>query len=169
MFGLMRFRCSPNSEGDQRRWRMHYCGTCKTIGTRYGQRARLLLNHDAAFLAELLTSLTGADAEQWPRAYRSWNCMRLPSAEEIPPLLRYAAAANILLGEYKVRIMKPIPDGAGGSGFDVGFRPRFGQRKKIWRMSVFPCSRWPRSLTGKPGWRPPWESAWSRSPSPLPG
>ena len=82
---------------------MHYCGTCKTIGSRYGQGARLLLNHDAAFLAELLDALTGADAEQWSSAYASWNCMRLPSDGEMPLVLRYAAAANVLLGEYKVR------------------------------------------------------------------
>jgi hypothetical protein len=82
---------------------MHYCGTCKTIGSRYGQRARMLLNHDAAFLGELLSALTGADAEQWPQAYRSWNCMSLPSTREMPLLLRYTAAANVLLGEYKVR------------------------------------------------------------------
>src|SRR5689334_20060466 len=103
MFGLMRFRCGTDSNDQQRRWRMHYCGTCKTIGSRYGQRARLMLNHDAAFLAELLNSLTGVDAEQWPRAYRSWNCLRLPSAQDVPRVLRYTAAANVLLGEYKVR------------------------------------------------------------------
>jgi hypothetical protein len=101
MFGLMQFRCGANEQ--ERRWRMHYCGTCKTIGSRYGQRARLFLNHDAAFLAELLDALTGSDCEQWPQSYASWNCMRLPSAEEIPVLLRYTAAVNVLLGEYKVR------------------------------------------------------------------
>ncbi len=102
MFGLMRFRCGPVDE-DHRRWRMHYCGTCKTLGSRYGQRARLFLNHDAAFLAELLDALTAGDCEQWAHAYRSWNCLRLPDDQEIPPVLRYTAAINVLLGEYKVR------------------------------------------------------------------
>ena len=103
MFGLMQFRCSAKSPGNERLWRLHYCGTCKTIGRRYGQRARLFLNHDASFLAELLDSLTAADPEKWSPAYRSWNCMSLPSAQEIPLLLRYTAAVNVLLGEYKIR------------------------------------------------------------------
>src|SRR5580692_7948837 len=103
MFGLMRLRCGSSSEADQRVWRMHYCGTCKTIGSRYGQRARLFLNHDAAFLAELLSALAGTDCEQWPESYRSWNCMRMPSEPEIPLLLRYCAAVNVLLVEFKVR------------------------------------------------------------------
>ncbi len=43
MFGLMK-----------RPPREPYCGTCKTMGERYGQKTRLLLNHDTVFLAELL-------------------------------------------------------------------------------------------------------------------
>ena len=34
--------------------RLAYCGSCKTIGAMYGQRVRLLLNHDMVFLGELL-------------------------------------------------------------------------------------------------------------------
>ena len=98
MFGFMRHHGVA-----QREWRLHYCGTCKTIGSLYGQRARLLLNHDTAFLAELLNSLNGEDAEQWANPYRSWNCMRLPSREQMPVILRYVSAVNVLLGEYKVR------------------------------------------------------------------
>ena len=45
MFGIMK-----------RAERLPYCGSCKTIGAMYGQRARLLLNHDMVFLAELLIS-----------------------------------------------------------------------------------------------------------------
>src|ERR1700738_2230627 len=103
MFGLMRFQDrAPDGEDQRRRWRMHYCGACKTIGRQYGQSARLLLNHDAVFLAELLTSLGGADVEAWSADYRSWNCVRLPEAADIPPVLAYAAAATILLSEYKL-------------------------------------------------------------------
>lgn len=40
MFGLMK-----------RGPRLPYCGTCKTLGALYGQQARLLLNHNVAFLA----------------------------------------------------------------------------------------------------------------------
>ena len=102
MFGLMRFRGQAGTLDEQRQqWRLHYCGTCKTLGRRYGQRARVLLNHDAVFLAELLNAL-GAEDEQWAAAYVSWNCMSLPAAEETPVVLRYVSAANVLLSEYKV-------------------------------------------------------------------
>ena len=82
-------------------WRSHYCGTCKTIGARYGQTARLALNHDTVFLAELLTALS-SPVEQ-SRAYRSFNCMTLPKRdEEMPTVLRYSAAATLVLAEFKV-------------------------------------------------------------------
>ncbi len=78
--------------------RLPYCGTCKTIGARYGQRARMLLNHDTAFLAELLLHYEGSP--QWSSPYRSFNCMAKPS--EIPELLDYVAAITIVLAHYRV-------------------------------------------------------------------
>jgi Family of unknown function (DUF5685) len=103
MFGLMQFRRDACAVDDEKRqWQLHYCGTCKTMGREYGQRARLLLNHDAVFLAELLTALGGRDAGEWGGAFASRNCFRLPSKREMPVLLRYAAAATVLLSEYKV-------------------------------------------------------------------
>lgn len=103
MFGLMRFGAAHCSTDERRRrWRLHYCGTCKTMGRRYGQRSRLLLNHDAVFLSELLTALAPSHAGNWAPAYYSHNCFRLPDARETPDLLRYAGAATVLLSEYKV-------------------------------------------------------------------
>jgi hypothetical protein len=87
--------------GDRRSWRLHYCGTCKSMGRQYGQASRLLLNHDAVFLAELLTSLQKSDAEQWGPAYASWNCLHLPKTSEIPPAVRYVSAVTVLLAGYK--------------------------------------------------------------------
>jgi hypothetical protein len=81
---------------------MHYCGVCKTMGTEYGQRSRWLLNHDAVFLAELLTSLGGRDVEAWGSAYQSWNCMKMPRGAEMPEVLRYAAASTVLLSECRL-------------------------------------------------------------------
>jgi hypothetical protein len=102
MFGLMHFRGANDAVEERRRWRMHYCGTCKTIGRQYGQRSRMLLNHDVGFLAELLTALSADDVETWGSAYRSWNCVNMPADGEIPPVLRYAAAVNVLLSDYKL-------------------------------------------------------------------
>jgi hypothetical protein len=63
----------------------------------------MLLNHDATFLAELLDALTKSDAGTWPLAYQSWNCARLPKRADMPVVMRYVAAVNVLLGDYKVR------------------------------------------------------------------
>jgi Family of unknown function (DUF5685) len=104
MYGLMRARhCALTIEQSERH-RFHYCGTCKTVGRLYGQRARLLLNHDAVFLAELLTLFS---VEPPPRnadkAYLSYNCLSLPKSEgEIPVALQWAAAANLMLARFKV-------------------------------------------------------------------
>ena len=94
MFGLMK---GPP--------RLPYCGTCKTIGQRYGQRSRVLLNHDAVFLAELLLEyerLEDGKAPEWSNAYRSFNCMAKPKAADIPAALDFAAAATIVLTHYRV-------------------------------------------------------------------
>src|SRR5215475_12976466 len=104
MYGLMRARHCGQSVEQNDRHRFHYCGTCKTIGRLYGQRSRLLLNHDTVFLAELLTLLSSEPAwENADKAYQSYNCLSLPKSEDATPLpLRLAAAANILLVQFKV-------------------------------------------------------------------
>jgi hypothetical protein len=89
MFGLMKH--PP---------RLPYCGTCKTLGKRYGQRTRLLLNHDTVFLAELLVEFGGL--AEWSPAYRSFNCMAMPKYGDVPPALDFAAAATVVLAHYRV-------------------------------------------------------------------
>ena len=70
MFGLMK-----------RAERLAYCGSCKTIGAMYGQRARLLLNHEKS------------GQPQWTEAHRSFNCMAKP--KEHAQALQYAATAAV--------------------------------------------------------------------------
>src|SRR5262245_6094568 len=104
MYGLMRARHCGQSLEQSERHRFNYCGTCKTIGRLYGQRSRLLLNHDTVFMAELLTLLSAESArENADKAYQSYNCLSLPRSEnEMPRALRLAAAANVLLADFKV-------------------------------------------------------------------
>jgi hypothetical protein len=78
---------------------MYYCGTCKTLGRSYGQRARLLLNHDTVFLAEILGALEGPPID-WAPAYQSFNCLAMPATT--PPVLEYAAAATLILTKWKI-------------------------------------------------------------------
>ena len=45
------------SEGDQARYRSHYCGLCHAIGARHGQLARMTLTFDLTYLTIFLGSL----------------------------------------------------------------------------------------------------------------
>ncbi|MFT7604623.1 MAG: hypothetical protein ACI8VT_002208, partial [Saprospiraceae bacterium] len=106
MFGLMRPEksCSDKTSDDYRYHRMHYCGTCKTLGQAYGQRARTLLNFDTVFFAEILSHLSKENLADWQHSYQAINqCFKMPSQEEALPIsLKYAAATNVLLGELKL-------------------------------------------------------------------
>jgi hypothetical protein len=102
MFGLMKAKiCSQPAKLRQER-RFAYCGTCKAMGSRYGHRSRLLLNHDTVFLAELLMAMTIASGPvvALEKALRSFNCFALPANPAAVPLpLRYAAAATLFISE----------------------------------------------------------------------
>src|SRR5947207_14838516 len=115
MYGLMRAGiCSRHQEQAYQR-RLHYCGTCKTMGRLYGQQSRFLLNNDAIFLAELLTALTpdAPPVPEWDRSFKSYNCFSLPeSTEEMPLALQVAATATLVMSEFKVA--DQLDDGGSG-------------------------------------------------------
>ena len=52
MYGLMRSNVCPRHAQEAHHRRLHYCGTCKTMGRLYGQSSRVLLNNDAVFNTE---------------------------------------------------------------------------------------------------------------------
>jgi hypothetical protein len=125
----MRQRCGRTDRPSWRAWRRHYCGTCKTIGAEYGARARFALNHDAVFLAEVLTALAGEP--EWSAAYRSFGCLTLPRTErERPRALRWAAAATVVLTEAKLR----------DQGADTG-RRRWRWARRLWGRPFGRASR----------------------------
>ena len=105
MFGLMRLEqsCSNKVNGDYRYHRMHYCGTCKTLGQQYGQQTRVLLNFDTVFFAEILSQLSNENLSEWQKGYQAINeCLKMPDQKKTIPLsLRYAATTNVLWGEIK--------------------------------------------------------------------
>ena len=101
MFGLMRAKKCGMSDDEKEFRRLNYCGTCKTIGSLYGQKSRLLLNHDTVFLAEILSALSGENVRDWQRSYQSYNCLNLPQSE-MPVSLQFAATANVILSEFKL-------------------------------------------------------------------
>lgn len=102
MFGLMKNAGCQNPA--QPEWyRLHYCGLCKTIGQKYDQKSRLLLNNDAVFLAEVLTHLASDTPEQWDAKIRGYHCFSIPQAGKIPVSLDYAADVNMLLAQLRIR------------------------------------------------------------------
>lgn len=101
MFGLMRAKKCGLSAEEKHSRRLHYCGTCKTIGSLYGQKSRFTLNHDVVFLAEILTALSSENINDWQKSYQSFNCLNLPKAE-MPLALQFAATANVILSEFKI-------------------------------------------------------------------
>lgn len=106
MFGLIRPQkcCSASKTASYKYHRMHYCGTCKTIGQSYGHSARLALNYDIVFLSELLSELLKEDLATWQTGYQAINkCFTMPQRhEQIPFSLEYAADVNILLAALKI-------------------------------------------------------------------
>jgi len=98
MFGLLS-RNPPGCKNSDT-FRKHYCGTCKTIGRGYGQRYRTLLNHDVVLLAELFATIYPERKNEL--RITPFNCFKLPSSTEVPAYLKYVAAANLLLAQYKI-------------------------------------------------------------------
>lgn len=81
--------------------RLNYCGTCRTIGSIYGNKSRLLLNYDTVFLAEILTAVSDENVQDWQKSYQSFNCLNLPK-NEMPLSMQFAATTNIILTEFKL-------------------------------------------------------------------
>jgi len=122
MYGLMRAKNCGQKPEEKQRYRLHYCGTCKTMGSLYGQRSRMLLNNDAVFFGELLTALSSEiePVTTWDRAYQSYNCFAMPGDEAQMPLsLQVAATATLVMSEFKVT--DQIEDG-GGKGWKLALR-----------------------------------------------
>ena len=97
----MRAKKCGMTETEKHFRRLNYCGTCKTAGALFGQKSRFLLNHDAVFLAEVLTAISGEKVEDWNNSYQSFNCLNLPKIS-MPLALQFAATTNVILAEFKL-------------------------------------------------------------------
>lgn len=96
MFGFVTASYKELDKSQQARYEAVYCGICRNIRTRAGQRARLSLSYDMTFLALLLESLyepaeVGGDRACALHIKRNW----IDS-----PYTRYAADMNIALAYY---------------------------------------------------------------------
>lgn len=102
MFGLMKNK-SCTSANQEHWYRLHYCGLCKTIGSRYDQKSRLFLNFDLVFMAEILSHINQSRPENWSPEFQSQKCFQLPSESNTPIHMQYVADINVLLAQTKVR------------------------------------------------------------------
>ena len=100
MFGYIRPLECELKVREQAEYRGYYCGLCKSIGARYGQLERLSLSYDCAFLAALLSAISGgagfSRGNCGPRCYRGKRAIANAS-----PALDYAADVNVLLAWYQ--------------------------------------------------------------------
>ena len=100
MFGYVRPSMARLTEEERARFGGVYCGLCRTLGARYGQAARMILNYDFAFLAVLL----------WPGeppAARRRGCVAHPlSGREYFPeneALALAADESVILAWWQMQ------------------------------------------------------------------
>lgn len=83
-------------------FRAYYCGVCKSLGKRYGQLKRFLLNYDSTFLAVLLSSVAG----EIPVVKRE-TCIAHPVTKrhvvKENGIIDYASDINVLLAYYNFK------------------------------------------------------------------
>ncbi len=74
-----------------------YCGVCRSLGKKYGQEARLLLNYDTTFLAVLLAGIKGGYTLKPGRCLVKMKKQMFAYGDAID----LAADINVLLAYYK--------------------------------------------------------------------
>lgn len=100
MFGYVRPSLGKLSEEDRDRFGAAYCGLCRTLGERYGQAARMILNYDFTFLAILLWP-----EEVSPADHRSCIAHPFSGRAYYPgnPALELAADESVILFWWQLR------------------------------------------------------------------
>lgn len=85
-------------------YRAYYCGLCHSLGSRFGEAAKLTLNYDSTFLALLLTGMN----ETKPAAVAYKKCIYKPFQKKRPfvqesEAMHFAADLNAALALYKFK------------------------------------------------------------------
>ena len=153
MFGYVRPAPDKLTAEEEQRYRALYCGLCRTLGRRYGQVSRMILNYDFTFLAALLS---GPIEIQERRCIASPVKKREVAAET--PALDLAADISVILTYWKIRDGASDSGGlkrqgyraAGGAlsrayGQAAECRPRFdaAARRELQRLAALEAARCP--------------------------
>lgn len=101
MFGTIICNKKDLSEAEIRKYRSVYCGICRSLKERYGEKERLTLNYDMTFLAILLNSLYDEDIETEKKRCAIHPFTKQNVAQN--KYVDYAADMTILLSYYKCK------------------------------------------------------------------
>ena len=100
MFGYVLANGSSLSKEEKAVYKAHYCGLCRVLRERYGQKAMMALSYDMVFLEMVLSDLTGAEESSGTE-----RCIPHPVKEHaytITSCTEYAADMQMLLGYYSL-------------------------------------------------------------------
>ena len=101
MFGYIDLHPDSLEEARAARYRAWYCGLCRELRSRYGERGRMILANDMTFLCVLLSSLYEPEEKE-----SRGRCAVHPIRERTfvsGPVTRYAADMNVMLMYWKLR------------------------------------------------------------------
>lgn len=127
MFGYVRYDLPYLFMKDLTLYRAAYCGLCKGIGESCGQRARVALTYDVAFLSAILHNIAGIDFKIERQGCIGHRIKKRPIAET-DELTRALGAVNTLLAYYK--LTDDIRDGGGGRVKRLFLKRGFKRAKK---------------------------------------
>ena len=129
MFGyvLPPLEALPQAEAD--RFRRAYCGLCHTLGERYGQAARMILNYDFTYLAILLS---GADEPAPLEGRCPSSPVKRRAYQPASPALELAADESVILAWWQLR------DGVADHGLwkGLGYRAASGALAGAYRRAA---------------------------------
>ncbi len=100
MFGYVLANGQALSNEEKAVYKAHYCGLCRVLRERYGQKAVMALSYDMVFLEMVLSDLTGSDEESGTE-----RCVPHPVKEHsytVTGFTSYAADMQMLLGYYSL-------------------------------------------------------------------
>ena len=100
MFGYVIPPLQGLAPEEAERFRRMYCGLCHTLGERYGQAARLILNYDFTYLAVLLSSPEEEEIRSGRCAVKAFRRRDYRTSDEAMAL---AADESVILAYWQAR------------------------------------------------------------------
>ncbi len=98
MFGFVSTSLRELTEEEKNRYNAVYCGLCRSIRSRAGQMARMVLSYDMTFLALLLMSLYEPEESAGKNACKLHPIAKRPWVDS--EVIRYCADMNVALAYY---------------------------------------------------------------------